>query len=238
MIRDAGRWRCWCAACTKDHGGDPGRPSGAAAPVVRRPGLGAVGADHARPGRCRLAGPPAAPGRLTRDSMAAAARQHPVAGGGGERSHDRGVGWQPPPGAPGGLAPARPRAAGGGQCRRLRVRQLRAGGPAGGAAGRQLPGWDRQRHRSPVAGLRRLYPAAHPDRVAALAALALVGQGGGRRTRVARVAGRGRPAAAGPSTPRSRTRSPSRSRPACCWLSPRSPRSSSLPRWWRRPGRW
>src|SRR5829696_1818915 len=160
---------------------------GPATPVVGRVGLGGVGADHARPGRCRLAGRPAAPGRLPGDGLAAAARQHPLAGGGGERGHGRGATWQPPPGAPGGLAAARPRAAGGGQRRRLRVRQLWAADPARGAPRRRLPGRGRQRHPGPVVGLRQLCPAAYPHRVAALAALALVGQGGGRRTRAAGV---------------------------------------------------
>src|SRR5512132_2316442 len=133
--------------------------------------------------------------------LAVAARQRPVAGGGGERGHGRGAARQPPPGAPGGLAAARPRAAGGGQRRRLGVRRLWGGGPARGAAGRQLPGRGLQRRPVPVAGLRRLRAAAHPHGVAALAALALVRQAGGRRTPVAGGVVRGRPAAAAAGAP-------------------------------------
>ena len=56
----------------------------------------------------------------------------------------------------------------------------------------------------PVGGLRELHSAAHPHREAALAALAVVGQGGGGRARVARGVGRGRPPADVAGAPRGR----------------------------------
>ena len=106
--------------------------------------------------------------------------QRSLAGGGGERGHGRGAGWQPPPGAPGGLAAARPGAAGGGQRRRLRVRQLWAGGPARerSQAPATWPG-------SPTASRSWLACVSFvllltPTGSLPSRALALVGRGGGR----------------------------------------------------------
>jgi hypothetical protein len=61
----------------------------------------------------------------------------------------------------------------------------------GAITARQLPGWNLQRHHRPLAGLRRLRPAAHPYRVAAIAALVVVGQGRGGACGVPGVVGAG-----------------------------------------------
>jgi hypothetical protein len=61
----------------------------------------------------------------------------------------------------------------------------------GAITARQLPGWNLQRHHRPLAGLRRLRPAAHPYRVAAVAALVVVGQGRGGACGVPGVVGAG-----------------------------------------------
>jgi len=65
--------------------------------------------------------------------------------------------------------------------RRLRVQPLRAGGAAGCAAGGRLPGLGSERDGSGPAVVRRLRVAADPDGEAAVAALALVGEGRGDR---------------------------------------------------------
>jgi hypothetical protein len=163
-------------------------------------GVAAVGADPPRPARDRLAGPAAASGRRTRADLAGP-RQHPPGGGGGERGHGRGGAGQPPAPASSGLAAARPGVVADHVGPGLRVYPLWPGGPAGGAAGRKLPSRVGQRRGHALAVVRRLCPAADPDGVAALAALAVVGQGGGGRgRRVAAGVGRS-PGTAVPGVP-------------------------------------
>src|SRR6266540_4162585 len=162
--------------CVEDHGGDRRWPAGAGAPVAGRGGLGAVGAGHAQPGPELVAGPPAAPGRPARPRPARRRRRRPGAGG-GERGHGRGGAGQPPAPPPGGMVAAGPGPVADRERGGLGVRRLWAAGPSRRPAGRPLRGPVPSRHRRHGPGLPRLRPAAHAHRVAALAALALVGQG-------------------------------------------------------------
>ena len=73
-----------------------------------------------------------------------------LGGGGGERGHGRCGGGQPPAPPSGWLAGGRPWAWPWSPRGGLLVHPVRAGGPAGGAAGRRLPGRVRQRHGLPL----------------------------------------------------------------------------------------
>ncbi len=167
-----------------------------------RAGVGALGTDHAGPCRCRLAGSPAARGRHGRGGPHGRQRR-PIVCGGGERGDSRGGAGRSPAPPPGGLAAAGTGAVGGDGHDGLRVRPLWGGGSSGVAPGRQLSGWVLRRHPRHLAVLRRLRPAAHADRVAALAALAVVGPsrggcaGGGPAVGVARPSASGAGASAG-----------------------------------------
>src|SRR5512132_565875 len=176
--RRSGRWRCrWCVACGNSDGADPGRPTSPAALVARRAGLGPVGPGRRWPGRGRLAGPAAAPDRPAR-----AARPDPQGSPPGARVGQRGHRWggagRPPAPPPGGLAAAGPGPDGVRERARLWVHQLRRRPPRRRASRR--PGRRVHAHH-PRHGehLARLCPAAHPHRDAAVAPLALVGQGHG-----------------------------------------------------------
>ena len=193
----------------------------------------AVGAGAARPGRDRLAEPPAGPGRPARPGPPGCAPCADGAGG-AERGHRRGRRGQPPPVAPGGLAAARPRAVGAVVGCARRLRRLRGTGPARVAAGRPLPGGLQPRRPHGRPGLRGLRAAADAQRLVAVAVapLALVGQGPGRRASgvpgdrgaVARAAGPdlrvGRQPARAPRRPAGRvcrcSRSTSWQVPSCC----------------------
>src|SRR6266545_4027180 len=105
----------------------------------------------------------------------------------GERGHRRRGARRPPAPPPGGLAAARLRPVPRRHRGRCTVSDLGAAGPSRDAARCPLRGPVLPRHRVHDADPARLRPAAYPHRVAALAPLALVGQGHGRRTgRVAR----------------------------------------------------
>lgn len=80
---------------------------------------------------------------------------------------------------PVGVAAGGRGAVGGGRRCVRRVRALWATGPARSAAGRRLGGCLQPGHVLPDAGMHWLYPAADAERIAAVAPLALVGQGGG-----------------------------------------------------------
>src|SRR5919197_4844341 len=132
-----GGCRRW-AAGGKYHGGEPWRRTGTVW-AARRAGVGAAGAGRARVGLRSLARPPAAPGGQARAGRAVR-RRRPRAAGGGGRGGGRGGAGPPPPGAPGRLAAAGPRALHTGRGGALRVRALRGGGAAWGAAGCRLRG--------------------------------------------------------------------------------------------------
>ena len=99
--------------------------------------------------------------------------------GPGELGHGRGGRGRPPPGPPGGLAAAGHRPVAHRHRRDRPVLRVRAAGPPGRAARRPLrravPAGDRVHGPDPD----RLRPAADAHRVAALAPLALAGQGDG-----------------------------------------------------------
>ena len=181
--------------------------------VAGRAGLGAVGLTllglAAPPGWISCCARPAGRAGLLAGNA--------PGGGGGERGHGRGGGGQPPAPPPGGLAAARPRAG-----------ATLAASPAPIRA----TGWWRGRGRcrppatwpgSPTASLvaiclRRLRPAAHPHRDAALAPVALVGQGRRGRGRGLRWWRRSLTRCrCTRSTRRSATRSASRPWPSRCW---------------------
>ena len=175
--------------------------SAGAVPLERgRAGLGGMGADPARPGRDPVGRLAAARGRPERPGRALG-QQHPAEGGGGELGHGRGGAGRPPARAPGGLAAPRPGAVADRPRPHLRLHPLRAGGPAGVAAGRRLPGRSQQRSGGDVDRLRRVRAAAHPHRVAAVAPLALVGPDRGRRGRAVAAGVDPRPGPPAPGVP-------------------------------------
>src|SRR5215218_3062643 len=109
---------------------------------------------------------------------------------------------RPPASASGGLAAARRRPRAGRQRPRRVVREVRAAGAAGLAAGRPPPDRVHLHGGGRLAVGRRVRAAAHPDRAAALAALAVVGRGSRGRPG-GRGADDGRPARpAGARVPR------------------------------------
>jgi hypothetical protein len=156
----------------EEHGASRRCPTSSAAPLAGQAGLGAVRAGRARVCRDALAEPAGSPGRPDRPGVQCHRRG--LRPGGGERGHRGGAARRPPAPPAGGLA-----AAGSWPVVRLRVCQLGAAGLAGGAGRRRPRGPGRQRAGDP--GLDRLRVAVDPDRVVALSALALVGQGRGNR---------------------------------------------------------
>ena len=128
--------------------------------------------------------------------------------GGGAGHRQRADGWagagRPAPPPPGRLAAAGLRAVAGGRRGQRRLQRLRAAGPPRLAAWGRLGGRVRAARRHPDGRLPGAHPAAHPDRVAAVGALALVAPAHGGR-----AAGR-------PNTPRSSRTSPTPCATAAC----------------------
>src|SRR5215217_9183430 len=160
-------------------------------PVGTRPAVPACGC---------LAGPAAAPSRSCR-TLHPPGRQPSLDPGGAERGHGRGGAGQPPAPTPGGLAAAHGRAVGPVQRPHQQLRALRGDGATRWAAGCQLPVRVLQQRHHSHGCLHRLHRLAHPDRVAALTAVALVGQGRGHRDGGAAVGGGTGPPPAGPREP-------------------------------------
>ena len=96
--------------------------------------------------------------------------------GGGRHGDGRGGAGQPPAASSRRLADAGPGAVGDRRRTDRQLRPVRAPGQPGGGPGRRPPSRAR-RHLRPLAGLHRLHPAAHTDRLAAVPALAMVGRG-------------------------------------------------------------
>src|SRR6266568_3437573 len=184
VTASGGSWR---------HGSDLDRPTGrataATALVTGGDGLGAVAARHARHPRSPVVRPPAAPSRPDRPAPVQRQRDR-VRTDDRERYDRRGGAGAAPATSPGRLAADGPRALGRGVGTGGRVHALWVPGPAGGDPGRQLRCRVCLQQLHSLAGFPQLHPAADAQRVAALAALAVVGQGrGGGAGAVPRVGG-------------------------------------------------